>query len=68
MIPTTHHLKPIYVMAYDLYPRQTYLVKQEVMARAISEDWIMVWPHDPDVAWGRLRRDDAGAYVVRDEI
>ena len=40
LIPTTHHLKPIYVLAYDLYPRQTYLVKQEVMERAVSEDWV----------------------------
>ena len=64
LIPTTHHLKPIYVMAYDLYPRQTYLVKQEVMERAVSENWVMVWPHDPDIAWGRLRRDGTGAYEV----
>lgn len=64
LIPTTHHLRPIYVMAYDLYPRETYVVKQEIMARAIAEKWVMVWPHDPDIAWAYLDRDPEGAFVA----
>jgi glyoxylase-like metal-dependent hydrolase (beta-lactamase superfamily II) len=63
-IPTTHHLKPICVMAYDLYPRETYVVKQQIMARAFAEKWVMVWPHEPDIAWGYLGRDPEGAFTV----
>ena len=67
LIPTTHHMKPIYVMAYDLYPRQTYLVKQTIADRAVSENWIVVWPHEPNMAWGRLKRNDEGVFEVRCE-
>ena len=63
-IPTTHHLKPIYVMAYDLHPRETFIVKQEIMARAFAEKWVMIWPHEPDIAWAYLERDPDGAFTA----
>jgi len=65
LIPTTHHLKRIYVMAYDLYPRETYVVKQKIMERAFEEKWIIVWPHDPDIAWAYLDRDAQGFFAPR---
>lgn len=63
LIPTTHHLRPIYVLAYDLYPRQTYLNKQTLMARASAENWIMVWVHDHECPWGRLVMGEKGDFV-----
>lgn len=62
LIPTTHHLKPIYILAYDLYPRETFLNKQALLNRAFLEKWIMVWSHDKEMPWGRLGRDTSGDY------
>jgi glyoxylase-like metal-dependent hydrolase (beta-lactamase superfamily II) len=62
LIPTTHHLKPIYILAYDLYPRDTFLNKQTLIARAFAENWILVWTHDLDIPWGRLTQDKRGSF------
>ena len=64
LIPTVHHLRPIYVMAYDLYPRETYIVKQELLETAHTEKWVMVWSHDPDVSWGYVEKDEHGNWSV----
>lgn len=63
LIPTTHHLKPIYILAYDLYPRQTFLEKQKLMERSHVGNWIMAWAHDLEFPWGRLEKDEKGLYV-----
>ena len=65
LIPTTHHLRPVYVTAYDLYPRETYVNKQLMMARASADGWVVIWAHDPDCVWGRLRRDDEGYFEAQ---
>lgn len=65
LIPTTHHLKPIYILAYDLYPRETYINKQNMMAQAYTEQWILVWTHDLDIPWGQLEQNDRGMYFPK---
>jgi len=62
LIPTTNHLRPIYILAYDLYPRETFLNKQALMNQAYLENWILVWSHDKDMPWGRLDRNEKGDY------
>jgi len=47
LVPTASHLKPIYVMAFDLYPRETFFNKERFLERAVEERWWVVWPHDP---------------------
>ncbi len=62
LIPTVHHMRPIYVMAYDLFPRETFVVKQKLMAQACSEKWIVVWGHDPQWPMSRVGRIETGDY------
>jgi len=62
LIPTTHHLRPIYILAYDLYPRETFLHKQALMNRAYLEKWTLVWSHDKEIPWGMLDQDNQGNY------
>lgn len=64
LVPTASHLKPIYVMAYDLYPRETFFNKERFLERAVEEQWWVVWPHDPSIVWGKVVRDEKGSYVV----
>ena len=67
LVPTAHHMHPVYIMAFDLYPRDTFRVRQEVLKRAASENWLMVWPHDPERLWGRIEAAKRGSYKVREE-
>ncbi|MBI4719586.1 MAG: MBL fold metallo-hydrolase [Planctomycetes bacterium] len=49
VIPTVSHLRPAWVMAYDLYPLTTMSEKQEFSRRAIDEGTWLALPHDPAV-------------------
>ena len=66
LVPTSSHLKPLYVTAFDLYPRETFLNKQKILSRAVDERWLMVWPHDPELPWGFVRRDEREGFSVSD--
>src|SRR5262249_45480334 len=57
--PLTSHLRPSYLMAYDLNPYDTMRFKMPLIERAAREEWIVVWDHDPDLPLGRIV--DAGA-------
>jgi glyoxylase-like metal-dependent hydrolase (beta-lactamase superfamily II) len=54
LIPTASHLPLPWIMGYDLEPLVTLESKRSVLDRARLEDWLLVFEHDPSVAWGRL--------------
>ena len=64
VVPTTRHLRAAYNMAYDLDPYQTMARKLELLERACDDSWLVVWDHDPDVAVGRVVRDQRGEFAV----
>jgi hypothetical protein len=43
-------------MGYDLEPLVTLESKRALLDRARLEDWLLIFEHDPRVAWGRLDR------------
>ncbi len=47
LIPTAAHIKPAYVMAYDLYPMDTFSKKKEILEKAYEEQWTLFFEHDP---------------------
>jgi len=47
VVPTVGHLRPPWVMAYDLYPLRTIAEKRWLYERAIGEGWLLAFPHDP---------------------
>jgi glyoxylase-like metal-dependent hydrolase (beta-lactamase superfamily II) len=57
LIPTSAHLRPHYVMAYDLYPVDCWRAKKELVPRAVEEGWTNVFYHDPVSPLGRVRPD-----------
>ncbi len=63
LVPTRHHLRAMYIMAFDLFPRETFLVRQKVLAQAVRENWLVVWPHDPEVLWSRVVQDEEGEFI-----
>ncbi|HSM94149.1 MAG TPA: MBL fold metallo-hydrolase [Anaeromyxobacteraceae bacterium] len=64
VIPTAAHLKPSWVMAYDLHPLTTLEEKKVLVAEALEDDGILFFEHDPAIAACRLEERD-GATVVR---
>ena len=56
-VPTSAHVPLPWIMAYDLEPLVTLATKRDLIERAESEGWIMVFEHDPLVALGRIVKD-----------
>ena len=52
--PTSAHLPLPWIMGYDLEPLVTLESKRGLWSRALEEDWLLVFEHDPRVPWGRL--------------
>lgn len=63
--PTTAHVPLPWIMGYDLEPLVTLESKRALWKRAHEEDWLLVFEHDPRVAWGRL--DEDARRVVAEE-
>ena len=68
LIPTSRHLPVPYAMGYDMNVERLLEEKQEFLRRAVAEDWIVVFVHDPDVPAARIRVDERGHYAVREVV
>ncbi|MFW6078078.1 MAG: MBL fold metallo-hydrolase [Gemmatimonadota bacterium] len=54
LVPTSAHLPLPWIMGYDVEPLVTLESKRSLLGRAREEGWLLVFEHDPSVAWGRL--------------
>jgi hypothetical protein len=41
-------------MGYDVEPLVTLETKRRILGRAREEDWLLVFEHDAQTAWGRF--------------
>ncbi len=57
VVPTTHHIQPAYIMAYDIDVVTSFEVRSEWLERASRERMIGLFYHDVDHAFGRLVRE-----------
>ena len=57
LIPTSAHLRPHFVMAYDLYPVACFEAKRRLVKQAVDERWVSVFYHDPESPFGRVVPD-----------
>jgi glyoxylase-like metal-dependent hydrolase (beta-lactamase superfamily II) len=64
--PTSAHIPLPWIMGYDLEPLVTLESKRGLWTRALEEDWLLVFEHDPRVPWGRLD-PDADRLQLREE-
>ncbi len=55
--PTAAHVPLPWIMGYDLEPLVTLGAKQALYDKARADDWLLIFEHDAEVAWGRLSRD-----------
>lgn len=56
VVPTTHHIQPPYIMAYDVDVALSYEQRSKWLEKACDGGWIGLFYHDVDFAFGRLKR------------
>jgi glyoxylase-like metal-dependent hydrolase (beta-lactamase superfamily II) len=64
LFPTHHHLDPTWVMGYDLDPIRCIDERKRLLARAIPERWLLIFPHDHHVPAARVALNDKGRPVA----
>jgi glyoxylase-like metal-dependent hydrolase (beta-lactamase superfamily II) len=55
IIPTISHLSPPWVMGYDHFPLASCDIKAKWLAQAAHEQWLVVFDHEIEVPWGRVK-------------
>ena len=68
LIPTSTHLDTTWVMGYDLYPLTVIEQRKRFYARAIPEQWLVLFTHDHHVPMGYVERDAKGKPVMKAPI
>ncbi|HXE58595.1 MAG TPA: MBL fold metallo-hydrolase [Gemmatimonadales bacterium] len=63
LVPTSAHLPLPWIMGYDLEPLRTLESRRTLYRDAVEGGWLVVFEHDPAVAWGRLVARDRGVAV-----
>jgi glyoxylase-like metal-dependent hydrolase (beta-lactamase superfamily II) len=64
LCPTAAHVPLPWIMGYDVEPLVTLESKRALWADAAEGNWLLVFEHDANVAWGRLTVGKKGYEVV----
>ncbi|MFP5232920.1 MAG: MBL fold metallo-hydrolase [Acidobacteriota bacterium] len=64
LVPTHHHLDATWVMGYDLDPLTCIQERKRFWARAIPEQWLVLFTHDHQVPAAFVTWNDKGKPVV----
>ncbi len=60
LIPTSSHIPLPYIMSYDLFPMQTLKEKKEILPKAVEENWLLFFEHDPYAIASTVKKTDKG--------
>jgi glyoxylase-like metal-dependent hydrolase (beta-lactamase superfamily II) len=63
LVPTTAHLPYPWIMGYDLYPLATLEQKKQWLPRALKQEWLCLFAHDPQTQAAYLR-EQAGRLIA----
>jgi glyoxylase-like metal-dependent hydrolase (beta-lactamase superfamily II) len=66
LVPTSAHVPVPWVMAYDLRPLTTIEEKKHFLARAVNENWMVVFEHDPALPCATIQLTDRG-YAIKEK-
>ncbi|MCB9032756.1 MAG: MBL fold metallo-hydrolase [Chitinophagales bacterium] len=66
LIPSHHHIKLPYIMAYDVQPLETLKEKHIFLEKALENNHILVFEHDKDIEACTLKRTEKG--IVFDKL
>ncbi|QNI31290.1 MBL fold metallo-hydrolase [Alloacidobacterium dinghuense] len=65
LIPTSAHLDITWVMGYDLDPLTCIEERKRFYARAIPEEWLVLFTHDHHTPFGYVALNDKGKPVIQ---
>ena len=60
MIPSTGHIKPNYVMGYDIRPLDTMREREAFLKEAVANDYTLYFEHDLNIECGKVIHTDRG--------
>ena len=60
LLPTTHHVRAPWIMAYDVRPLVTLEEKRTFLEEALASGWHLFFEHDPALEVASLVRTDRG--------
>lgn len=64
LLPTSHHLRLPWIMAYDLRPLVTLEEKQDFLTQALAGGWQLFFEHDPEVVVASVAQTERGIDAV----
>ena len=67
LVPFASHLRISWIMGFDLNPLLTIEEKKRILTRAASEDWVIVFEHDPEISAVRIAPEN-GHFTVRERV
>ncbi len=68
LIPTSAHLDVTWGMGYDLDPMRVIAERKRFYARAIPEQWLVLFTHDHATPFGRVQLDPRGRPVLAQPV
>jgi glyoxylase-like metal-dependent hydrolase (beta-lactamase superfamily II) len=63
LIPTAGHVPLPYIMGYDLRPLETLAEKMKYLTKAVEENWMLFFEHDPENIGVTVKQTDKGFVV-----
>ena len=58
MIPTSHHVPIPWVMGYDIHVIKLLEEKEQLLQRAATENWTLIYEHDPKIKASKVRKTE----------
>ena len=65
LLPSAHHVRMPYVMAYDVRPLETLRDKERFYEKALNSEYYILFEHDKDSKLGQLTKNDRGRYTIK---
>lgn len=65
LLPTSAHLRPPWIMAYDVRPLVTLDEKERFLRAAHAEGWHLFFEHDPEVEVASLQKTERGFRLTK---
>ena len=65
LVPTTAHIKPTWVMGYDLFPLETIANRHRYYDEAVPQRWLTIFTHDVDTPFAYVTRDAKANYATQ---
>ncbi len=64
LFPTSVHISPPWIMAYDNEPLTTLCEKKLILQKACAENWSLFFEHCPHFAMGKIKQDQNAKFSL----